>query len=275
MIRVKRWVTGLLLGSALSAQAAPGRVVSPYSPQVAARPLANTALMTLAVTNKKKTYNRGFLDAMQYQQIKYGAMEIVKRFPPNKWFYVTLGRSPTAIAAFFDNLSEKEGDLHVNLPASNLRAGVTEGFEAQWYAHLDRFLPAHVLEGKQKIVLIDRSTTGATLLKVKGIIESYLTNKGIKKTVEVVAFARAERAVPIEFIDVTQHPELLHMNSGTYDNVAKYPWFYVGQSDPATLNALPAYDTFKGTLLERMRRDVQLGSEISAFTSAEVPAKGL
>ena len=122
-------------------------------------------------------------------------------------------------------------------------------------------------------MLIDRSTTGATLVKVKGILDNYLEQKGIKKAVKVLAFARAVRAVPFDFIDVTDNKELLHMNSGTYDNVAKYPWFYVGESDPSALTPLPGYATFKNTLLQRMQRDPELHTALVSAATQEDPAE--
>ena len=255
-----RWYTGvglLLAALANTAAAAPGHPVSPYN--ATARPLAPGPLIRMQVTDKKKTYVRGFLDQNQYTQIKNGAMEIMKRFPPKKNFYVTLGRSPTAIGAFFDNLGEHETDLHVNLPASNLRDGQIQGFEAAWFAHIEKFIPKRVLEGDQKIVLIDRSTTGATLLKVKSIFDQYFAAKGQARQVEVIAFARAKRAVPINFVDITASPELVDMNQGNYDGLAKYPWYYVGQSNPQEVaQPLPQYSNFKLQMRERMTRDAEL-----------------
>ncbi len=269
IIPTTRWL-GLFLPFLLAstAGAAPGRFVSPYSPL--SRPLAATALMSTQVTNKKNQLaNRGFLDAQQYLDIRAGTLEIVKRYPPNQNFYITLGRSPTAIGAFLDNLSEHEGDLHANLPASNLRAGFVEGFEEAWFSHLEKFIPAHALTSNQRLVLIDRSTTGATLVKVKGIIESFLAKKGINKKVEVLAFARAARAVPIPFVDVTPYAELTKMNAGTYDGLAKYPWFYVGESEPSTLQRSPIYDQFKQSLLERMTRDPELDTALASANTAK------
>ena len=99
MIRVQLLVAGMVGGIAFGAHAEPGRPVSPYSARAVARPLAPGALLTLSVTDKKQTYNRGFLDAAQYQQIRDGALEVVRRVPPRKYHYVTLGRSPTSVAA--------------------------------------------------------------------------------------------------------------------------------------------------------------------------------
>jgi hypothetical protein len=248
---------GLLLATA--AQAAPGSFTLP---EKKATPLGPGALITLQVTDKQRTYQRGFLDQTQYQQIRDGALRLIKRFPPKRYFYVTIGRSPTPVAAFLDNLGA-EGDVHVNLPASNLRQGQIEGFEKAWFKHLDRFLPAHVLEGEQKIVLVDRSTTGATLTKVKQIFEQYLEHKGIEKSVRVVAFAR--RQVKIRSIDIGDSPELVAMNAGTYDNLAKYPYFYVGETAPKLAAPRPAYDNFKQQMAERMSRDEALPEALHRY----------
>ena len=230
-------------------------------------PLKDEALITLRVTDKQKTYQRGFLDQAQYQQIRDGALEVIKRFSPKSYFYVTIGRSPTAISAFLDNLGAREGDVHVNLPASNLRDGQIEGFEKAWFKHLDRFLPKHLLASDQQIVLIDRSTTGATLTKVKQVFDQYLAHKGVAKTVQIVAFAR--RQVPIPSINIARSPELVAMNAGTYDRVAKYPWFYVGETKPSRLEARPAYGKFRTQLAERMSRDATLRAALAPYEARE------
>jgi hypothetical protein len=248
---------GLLLAQV--AHAAPGSFRLPAKKST---PLDPGALITLTVTDKQQTYERGFLDQNQYQQIRDGALRLIKRFPPKRYFYVTIGRSPTPVAAFLDNLGP-DGDVHVNVPASNLREGQVEGFEKAWFKHLDHFLPAHLLKGKQKIVLVDRSTTGATLTKVKQIFEQYLQHKGVEKSVRVVAFAR--RKVKIRSIDINDAPELVAMNAGTYDKLAKYPYFYVGETAPEKAAARPAYDKFKQQMAERMSRDEALPEAMNRY----------
>lgn len=251
--------TVFTLSNALSAHAAPnGKLRNVYDPNKPA--LAATALLTANVPHKNGAQSREYLSQQQYEDIRNGTVEILRRYPPKKYFYVPVGRSPTAPAAFFEILAAEGTELSATVAASNLRDTEIAGKEAAWFAHLDQFLPKEVLTGNQKILLVDRSSTGATLVKTKAIFEQYLAARGSKTKVDAIAFSRRE--VPIPWIDVTNIPELFNMNRDAYVPWAEWPKYEVGVTPPAQLVKQKSYLTFKAQMLERMSRDAQLPAQL-------------
>jgi hypothetical protein len=264
--RIASVVIACALALAAPAQAEKGRrLLSPYQPAKAQQqPLHPNAMLTANVTNKKgKVRARTFLSLQQYNEIRDGALDLVRQYPPSQYFYVPLGRSPTAIAAFLENIAQDPSDLTVTVPASGLRHGVIEGHENAWFEHLDSFLPSDVLNGKRKILLIDRSTTGATLQKSQGIFQQYLAKRGSNVQVDIVAFSR--RQVPIPYIDVNGKQELIDMNNDNYVPWAKWPKYEVGVTPRNTLQPIASYETFKQALRQRMERDPQLHTAITSL----------
>jgi hypothetical protein len=239
------------------------RMVSPYNPTATLAPINPNAHLLAAnvVTKKNKLVLRHYLTMQQYNDIRDGALELIRRHPPSQYFYVPLGRSPTAIAAFLENMTSNPSDLTVTVPASGLRQGQIAGHEAAWFEHLDAFLPADVRNGKRKILLIDRSTTGATLQKSQAIFRQYLAARGSNVQVDIVAFSR--RAVPIPYIDVNNKPELIDMNKDNYVPWAKWPKYEVGVTPKNILQPLTSYETFKVALRQRMERDPTLHAAIT------------
>jgi len=252
---------GLLASSGARAGQAGKRLVSPYQAAKARTPLTPGALLTANVTDKKnRVIARQFLTQQQYTDIRDGAMELVKRFPPSKYFYVPVGRSPTGIAAFLENIAADPADVATTVPASGLRNGQIAGHEAAWYEHLDHFLPKGVLTGQRHILLIDRSTTGATLQKTQQIFQQYLAARGSNVQVDIIAFSR--RQVPIPYIDVNGKQELIEMNRDNYVPWAEWTKYEVGVTPKTALQRMPAYQTFKNALRERMARDAELHGQI-------------
>jgi hypothetical protein len=251
----------LVLSQAVSVHAtANGKIRDPFDATQARIPLTPNALASKNITYKKKTYTKNYLSLQNYNELRDGVLQVLSQFPAKKYFYVPIGRSPTAVAAFLEHLAAEGTELSITVPASGLRKGETTGLEQAWFAHLDKFIPASVLTGKQKILLIDRSTTGASLTKAKAIFEQYLAQKGSSTKVEVVAFSRKQ--VPFTYIDVTNNDELFHMNRDAYVPFAEWPSYEVGVTPVAQLKKQPSYQQFKQLLLQRMQRDTQLSQTL-------------
>src|SRR5262245_36971326 len=58
--------------------------------------------------------NYTYLNELEYKDLKNGVQEVLKRYPPDKHFFVGMGRDPSPVIAFLQNLGEKR--LAVNLP---------------------------------------------------------------------------------------------------------------------------------------------------------------
>ena len=231
------------------------RLVSPYVRAAGRPPLKDGALLKATVIQRDGTQApRRYLSRRRYEDIRDGSLELLRQYPPRRYYYLTLGRSPTPIAAFLENL----GADHTNLPVSGLRKAQVAGNEVAWFAHFDRFLPKEALEGSRTLLLIDRSTTGATLLKAQSILQAYLLKRRLQVQVDVVAFARQVKQVPLRFIDVTKKKELIEMNRDHNVPWALYPAYVVGRTPPEALVQQPGYGVYKAQLLERMQRDPKL-----------------
>jgi hypothetical protein len=66
-----------------------------------------------------------YLDEGHYRDVRDMALMLMRTYRPDKHFYVALGRSPTAVASF---LQELNPNMVMTFPASHLRLGV----QANW-----------------------------------------------------------------------------------------------------------------------------------------------
>jgi hypothetical protein len=242
------------------------QVHNPYNAQHRMHPLAATALLTGSVRNKQGQFQRrNYLALDQYEQVRDISLDILRRFPPKNYLYLTIGRSPTPIAAFLQNLNP---ELAVTIPASNLRANQTTGLEQAWYTHLDRFVPRNLI-GKRTLLILDRSTTGSTLQKVQSIVQQWVAARGHNVSVEVIGLARQPN-LPIPNINIADKPELVALNLDNYSPYSEWPEFEVGVTPVQQLVRQPSYDVFKSSMLQRMQRDAVLGQQLDEL---ERPAK--
>jgi len=82
----------------------PGRSSSALQPAGQAGPAESWSIAASGYVNKR-----------EYADLKGGVIELLRRYPRTKYFFVGLGRDPAPVIAFLQNLGEKQ--LAVNLPA--------------------------------------------------------------------------------------------------------------------------------------------------------------
>lgn len=200
--------------------------------------------------------------------------QIVKNFPPEEYFYVGLGRSPTPIMAYLEIFHPNNVR---NVPISAMKSRLNDRFgrtdplsaeaEARLNKHFDRFFgnPAD-FRGK-KIVLIDFVNKGDGLMSTFDYLEKYsqTTNKGYQIELSPIRnillsdgfldrLSKREAAIS-KIIELK--PGILSSKfvSQMYDNYAEY-----GRYDPNNLlhhtdNLIPreGYVWFQAELLKELR----------------------
>jgi hypothetical protein len=271
---VARW----LLACAIAAQSAiagavPARMRKVYDPK--APPLAAGPLLTGG--------GQGHLSQTQYDQLKFVATEVLRRFPPKDNYYIGIGRSPSAIISMFQNLTSDKvspEEVAMNFPASGLHDGGQHD-DASYFRHFDQLLPKEVVQGKRTIVLIDRSrpfqgnaaSGGASLHVFKQILQRYLAHKGSQAQVEAVGFSYGQLnpAFGLKHIafDMNTRPELERISMPYYEAVAEWPQHRIGPN-VGIPQRRQEYTAYKTQMRERMMRDAQLDEFLDKNVRSEL-----
>ena len=246
-----------LAGAALAARAEPTRVrpvvrlKNPFRPDKPAPPPG-----PLLRTATQPPFEH--LSEAQYRDIRTAALELMGRFPPDRYFYLGVGRDPSPVLAFLENLSP---DISTQIPASGIKGGVQAQHEPEYFRHLDRLLPAEVLKGGRSILLVDRSNVGSgrSLNAFRTVLQKYLQARGSSTAVEGVGYVQGDTiGFGLHVIDYRGFPEMQRFWQSQYEAVARYPYNVIGPQKLETLRENPAYGAFRAKMLERMQSDATL-----------------
>jgi hypothetical protein len=228
-----------------------------------------------AEAKEKPPESYSYLSRPEYDQLRDGALAIMKQAHPSKAFYVGVGRSAGPLVAFFENLGK---DVATYLPADGLRkvAKGKGGAQAQQDldALFDAFIPAEALRGTRSIVLFQRSNTGSSLPYLQTALNSYLTRKGSNAQVQVLSLAEGNPGQG-GFVDISRSEELQRLNDRKYFLVSPYDYFRPGKEKitevldqkGTPLARSKAYVTFKTNLLQRMNGDTGLAEALSSLSA--------
>jgi hypothetical protein len=272
-------VTALVLVGSLAGRAAPARppveprhrvagrghdvrIRTPYRPGL--RPLTRGPLIAL---DPSTTWSNGLVGEANYQAIKTYAIEVLRRYPPDRFYYVGIGRSPTTVIAMLKNLGP---DLAMSFPASGLNDHArarADAHRSRYQAHIEGLIPRSVRHGDRKLLLLDLSS-GPSLRGLEAVFADYRAAGGVLPDVELVSLgtwgARRESGVPL--IDLgTDYAE-------ARDLVAEYrgeqnDGGHIIHSAGGTLDALrrnPMHGEHRRALFQRMRRDLALDRVLRA-----------
>lgn len=124
----------------------------------------------------------------QYKAIRNFCLNILKKYPPEKFFYVGIGRSPTPLMSCLDGLNIP----YKNVPVSDLRR---DNFEAvpkakmQEFMHqvFDRYFPGKEEVGGKKVLMLDFVYNGKTLVRTNEYLDSYMKKSGREEAVKALA----------------------------------------------------------------------------------------
>ncbi|MBF0106924.1 MAG: FHA domain-containing protein [Deltaproteobacteria bacterium] len=167
------------------------------------------------------------------------AREILNRYPPEDCVYVSLGRSPAAIAA---TIAQNERATVVTLPMTSvweqIPADAKGSVDPLLYKNLDssaqentrRYLAEHLppsgeLKGR-KVVVIDYTTSGAGLAIGADYISSYYPGVAVEAVALYADVPASRRREPIQDIGIpttqlkVNEPLGSQLNRGVYKSVA-------------------------------------------------------
>ena len=128
------------------------------------------------------------LDQAEYEEIKQIALGIRSSYPPEQFLVVGVGRSPTPITTFLEILHPgstatfpisnfkfrlKNDPTRVSLFNGQNRA-LTPAEETKLFRHFDRYFPSTKLLAGRRLVLVDFTYTGDSLLSVAEYLQKYL-----------------------------------------------------------------------------------------------------
>ena len=220
------------------------------------------------------TTPREFLRLDQYTQIRDASLELLRRFDPSKHTFIGLGRSPTTIVAFLQNLG-LGAERALNIPASGMRKRNPDS--AAWDQHLAQFFPLKALTSARDVVVFDRTSSGSSLIQAQQLLSDFLTRRGSGATVKLLAFSSHARHPELAShpqigpnrinIDEATTPELYEMNR--YSHWAEYGHHIVGGGSSEGLTRRPEYEQYKGLLAERMKRDAALSAAIQEINGIQ------
>jgi hypothetical protein len=132
---------------------------------------------------------------------------------------------------------------------------------------LKRFLSDDLLraveESGRKLLVIDRATTGASVVTARDLVHDFVQGQGFKLKTKPLALSSREVDVPR--INLRDRGEFRWINK--YGQWAEWPRYEVGVDDPGGLQRRPEYEQLRTALLERMRRD----STLSSLDRLELP----
>jgi hypothetical protein len=228
------------------------KLTSPFTPGLG----AISAGATLSLTRKKQTYN--LLDKQQYESLKWGAQELLRRHPPSQGrTYIGVGRSASPLVAFLENLGA--GNVGY-LPSDGLKNdAMTPQLEAAFHQYFAKFIPRSALTRGDTITLFQQSDSGKTLTALKPVLQRYIAKMGSSSKVELVAFSTKAAPNGVARIDTRGQQALQELNGDTFKTVAYYTYHRVGSDALGDLKRPRGdYGQFKQALLDRMQRDQAL-----------------
>jgi hypothetical protein len=227
-----------------------------------------------------------YLSLQEYRDLRNGCMELLRRYPPDDYFFVGLGRDPAPVIAFLQNLGEK--DLAVNLPGTS---------SIQWHQnravedidvarHIEAAIPEKILGGDRKLVILDVTSSGKTPAIFGPYLDRYLAKRGNPNKSIRLAFSwvnvldRAHGPELTDLIDTHEFRDFENYYGGKYEGdwtpegggtgIAEHQRHEMGRGIRPPTETNPNYDEFRKFLAERMARDRELDAFI-ANVSKDAP----
>ncbi len=206
------------------------------------------------------------LDQEVFIKIRDLTLRILGQFPPDKYHYVGIGRSPTPIMALMEELGIEISQI----PLTKFQYPTDS--ESRWnypsgeplgpyqlnelFEHFDKFLISPSLVGDKKLLIIDFQNQGWTLISAAEHINLYLKNRGRSTQVELLGLTGYDRGIsfdsnlPYNYIPLTDYPKLqykVHMEE--FEKVSKYPQWDIRFDYIDDANTVrPEYTEFRATL---------------------------
>jgi len=200
-----------------------------------------------------------------YEGFQKTAQELLEVFPPDKYYYVGVGRSPTMLMSMLEEMGVKGAEI----PLSNVRGYEkirNEATDKALKEHLKRYIPSpEELKGR-KILMIDFPASGKTFSNVSELLRDAMREAGHKEPPEGLFLGRDPSWSPRETIRIKTHNLVRAVNEiqtgllqGDFDKLGRYETFdaekLTGTGNLPAPEENPHYSTFREELRERMSRD--------------------
>jgi hypothetical protein len=200
-----------------------------------------------------------YLDGRHYADVRDVALKLLRRYDPRDHFFIAIGRSPTALAAF---LAELNPHIVMTFPASDLRLGVQAEWRSEFFDHFEKLIPEDVLQGRRKIVLFDRShdRSGTSLAAMKRLLEQYLARRqGKNVRVRAVGLAKGGPLVEgVRHLSTARYPHVFQYFQGADHDELFAPFrdkHRIGTEALEDVNPNPNHTRLRDALRERMAGD--------------------
>jgi hypothetical protein len=234
------------------------RLRTPYRP--GRSPLGPGALMKSPALVSEKNY----------QDVKAYSKEILTRFPPDRFYYVGVGRTPGPIIAMLKNLGP---DLAMNFPVSAMRVDGAKAFRrfaANYTAHIEILIPEEVRRGDRRLLLIDY-TSGRSLRGLRDALGAYRAAGGQLPAADLLTVGITPGDTDLSSISLGHEVEFWTEPEAVAEFLGEgHDKGHIIHTDDGTLDNLshnPRYTEHRWALYQRMARD----PELDAFLRARFP----
>lgn len=157
-----------------------------------------TAFQSVALSLAITSFAHDRFDGMpvtphEYLEIKRLGFKMMTQFPLDQYYYLAVGRSPTPVMAFIEEILGSGSDWSLGfLPFGGVnnwdrstQDGQNASVNAKVQNHLSKFVPsARKLQGR-RILLIDVIDKGMTLITIERFLRRYLSQACTECTVDV------------------------------------------------------------------------------------------
>lgn len=207
-----------------------------------------------------------FVAESHYNDLKGASMELLRRYRPDKHFFLALGRDPAPIVAFLQNLGGP--NLAVSFTASGKGWPATQ---KQWEAYFRALVPAHIWRSGRDIVLIDQTNAGSgrTISLFQPVMQAYLDSIGSKAKIKMLGFSTGTLGGGVELLDVNPYPDVTRYLYQPYEGVvSEYERHVPGSQQLEDVVPRPEYRQYRSAVMRRMVNDGALREEVARLPGA-------
>jgi hypothetical protein len=220
------------------------------------------------------------LVSQNYSEIRDLSLSILQRYPPSEYWYVGIGRSPTPIMRFFEEMGVQTVS---QMPLSGMsdfpkKGPMSEADQrARLWSHFERWLPSKA----KKILVIDYTAGGGGLTHTKNELEGYFENRR-KRGLPASEFRtlalsetdwakQAGKSGGIDSLVISSRLESAFRYS-SFEKWAKYGPFHPWKDSEASLHARPEFEQLGQSLRTQMRSDSHVRAAQSATCVQSIKA---
>lgn len=229
----------------------------------------------------------------EYDEIKSISLSVLRECPPKDCVVIGIGRSPTPILAFLQDLHEEKLENHaINIPLSSFRFStlpiperyimpLDDSSEKKLFAHFDSLLTDSSRFAGKRVMLVDYTQSGESLFSAQKYFEKYFRSREVNVDVEPLALvhknnrdrvtARAKSFdVQTKMLDISRFERFnANMRLERYDKLSEYKRYKVTGPMPYWLDKPKRnkeYLSLKNSIMKRIREDRTLDDALGSIS---------